>query len=57
MANCGHLVYFYRFWYVVPRKIWQTWTLAVDHTANAILKSNRFLVKTHQSKWIFVEKI
>jgi hypothetical protein len=23
---CGNLVYFFPFWYVVPRKIWQPWT-------------------------------
>jgi ABC-type spermidine/putrescine transport system permease subunit II len=22
---CGHLVYFFPFWYFVPRKIWQPW--------------------------------
>jgi hypothetical protein len=22
---CGYLVYFFPFWYVIPRKIWQPW--------------------------------
>jgi hypothetical protein len=22
---CGHLVYIFPFWYVVPRKLWQPW--------------------------------
>jgi hypothetical protein len=24
---CGHLTYFSPFWYIVPRKIWQPWTI------------------------------
>jgi hypothetical protein len=28
----GHLVYFPRFWYFVPRKIWQRWLGLVDAT-------------------------
>jgi hypothetical protein len=23
---CGNMIYFYPFWYVVPRKIWQPWS-------------------------------
>jgi hypothetical protein len=28
---CGHLVYIFQFWYVVPRKIWQLWGRCYDH--------------------------
>jgi hypothetical protein len=33
---CGYLVYYYQFWYVLPRKIWQTRHKAVFSGARAM---------------------
>jgi hypothetical protein len=34
----GYLVYFFPFWYVVSRKIWQHWSRATSHTKRNFAK-------------------
>jgi hypothetical protein len=41
---CGNLVHFSKFWYIVPRKIWQPWLWeALANTRNGKLWPNRCL--------------
>jgi hypothetical protein len=52
---CGHLVYVFPFWYVVPRKIWQPW----PELAERRYKSNQDgLLETMGTYfWIFLEEV